>query len=165
MTRHRPRHWSRTTSYPLTPTLSPSGRGRSGFTILEMAIVIIIMGVLLTLVLPSFNRIGEQTRLDGSAQYLRSIWAAERIYWLENRAFTNSLASLDALGVLDPKIATGTDGSFDYEITAADATTFSARATRSGSTVWSGQITITQDGQVAGTLTSTTGTTLTPSQL
>ena len=141
------------------------GELRRGFTILEMAVVIIVMGVLLTLVLPSFNRIGEQTRLDASAQYLRSIWSAERIYWLENRSFTNSLASLDALGVLDPKIAAGDDGSFVYEITAADATTFSVRASRSGSSVWTGQITITQDGSVAGTLTSTTGTTLSPSQL
>lgn len=138
---------------------------RRGMSLVEMAVVIVIIGILLTLVLPAFNRVGEQARLDAAAQYLRSIWSAERVYWLENRSFTTSLANLDALGLIDPKILAGNDGSFDYSISAADATTFTVTATRSGSTVWSGTLSITQDGLVTGSIVGTAGRTLTPSEL
>ena len=134
-------------------------------SLVELAAVTIVIGILLTLVAPAFNTAREQHRLDASAQYLRSIWAAERIYWLENRTFADSLASLDSLGLLDPKIITGNDGSYDYAISDAGAATFTVTATRSGSAVWSGSITITQDGIVAGSLTGSSGKVLSPSEL
>jgi Tfp pilus assembly protein PilE len=108
------------------------------------------MGVLLALVVPSFSRVREQNQVDGAAQYLRSIWCAERVYWLENRTFADDLSLLDALGLIDPKVAGGNDGYFDYTISAATASTFTATATRNGSGVWNGTLTITEDGDVTG---------------
>ena len=131
--------------------------GRRGMTLLEVLIAITIIGILITFVVPSFNRVAEQSHVDGAAQYLRSIWSAQRVYWLENRTFTDSLSVLSDLKVLDSRIAGGSDGSFTYTITAAAADTFQATATRNGSSVWSGTLTIDQDGQVSGSVSKSGG--------
>jgi Tfp pilus assembly protein PilE len=130
----------------------------------EVGISITIAAILLAMIVPSFHRVAEQSHLDSSAQYLRSIWSAERVYWLEKRTFTTSFAELDSLGMVDPRIITGSDGYYTYSITDADATTFTVTATRAGSSVWAGQITITQSGQVAGQVTGS-GSTLVPPDL
>ena len=93
-------------------------------------IAIVIIGVLLSLVVPSFVRVAEQNRVDAASQYLRSIWSAERIYWLENKTFTSSLSDLQALGLIDTKIAAGNDGYFNYSITDATSSTFTVDAVR-----------------------------------
>jgi len=74
-------------------------------TLLEMSVAITIIGILVAFSIPSFSRVSEQNHLDAASQYLRSLWSAERVYWLENRTFTDSLASLDTLGLIDSKIA------------------------------------------------------------
>ena len=105
-------------------------RIRGGFTLVELSIAIVIIGVLLSLVVPSFVRVAEQNRVDAASQYLRSIWSAERIYWLENKTFTSSLSDLQALGLIDTKIAAGNDGYFNYSITDATSSTFTVDAVR-----------------------------------
>jgi len=140
----------------------PSRRIRRGATLLELSIAIIIMGILVAFVVPGFARVTEQNRVDVATQYLRSVWSAERVYWLEHRTFTNNLADLDALGLLDAKVATGDDGYFVYGITNATATDFTVNALRDGSGVWSGTLTITQDGEVTGFVSGSGGVVLTP---
>src|SRR5205814_5333175 len=80
---------------------SPS---HTGMTLLELAVVITVIGILVAFVIPSFNRVAEQSRLDAASQYLRSIWPAQRVYWLENRTFTDSLTPLGDMKLLDPRI-------------------------------------------------------------
>jgi len=125
-------------------------RSRKAFTLLELSICVIIVGILVAFTVPSFTRVTEQNHVDAASQYLRSIWFAERVYWLENRTFTDQLSNLNSLGLIDPKIAGGDDGYFQYTITAATSTAFSVTAIRNGSGVWSGTLTITQDGEVTG---------------
>ena len=120
------------------------------FTLLDLGICVIVMGILLAMVAPSFTRVTEQNRVDAAAQYLRSVWAAQRVYWLENRTFADSFGDMDSLGLIDPKIVVGSDGYFTYAIDSVTDTTFSITATRSGSGAWSGTLTITQDGEVTG---------------
>ena len=123
---------------------------RSGVTLLELGVCVIIASILLTLVVPSFSRVSEQNHVDAAAQYLRSIWSAQRVYWLENRTFATSLAPLNGIGLIDPKIASGNDGYFVYALTGVSADAFTVTATRNGSTRWSGSLTISQDGEVTG---------------
>ena len=58
-------------------------RTRRGYTLLELMIVVTIMGVLIAMPAPMFGRAIEQPKLDVAASNLRSIWAAERFYYLE----------------------------------------------------------------------------------
>ena len=44
-----------------------------------------MVGILVAFAVPSFGRVSEQSHVDMAAQYLRSVWSAQRIYWLENQ--------------------------------------------------------------------------------
>jgi type II secretory pathway pseudopilin PulG len=129
---------------------------------MELSVAVIIAGVLVAFVVPSFSRVNEQNKVDAAAQYLRSIWSAQRVYWLENRTFTTDLAALGSMGLIDPKIVGGDDGYFDYAIDSATSSAFSVTAIRDGSSVWSGTLTITEDGEVTGFVSGSGGTVLTP---
>jgi prepilin-type N-terminal cleavage/methylation domain-containing protein len=137
-------------------------KARRGFTLVELSIAVIIIGILLSFVVPSFVRVSEQNRVDAASQYLRSIWSAERIYWLENKTFTSSLSDLQALGLIDVKIGAGNDGYFNYSISGASASTFSVNATRAGSSIWTGTLHVSEVGDVGGFVGNTSGTVLTP---
>ncbi|HMF37878.1 MAG TPA: prepilin-type N-terminal cleavage/methylation domain-containing protein [Isosphaeraceae bacterium] len=131
-----------------------NGRGRTGrraYTLVEMSVVLIIMGIFITLAMPRFSRSVESARADVAGANLRAIWTAERIYWLDNRTYTTSLDVLVNLNLLDPSITSNT--SYTYLVTAADVATFTATAQRAPNVSWSGTVTITQDGGLTGTLT------------
>ena len=144
------------------PGQSRCAVARRAFTLLELSICIIVMGILVAFTVPSFSRVSEQNHVDAATQYLRSIWSAQRVYWLENRTFATSLASLDSLGLIDPAIVDGDDNYFDYVISDVSTTTFKVTATRHGSTVWSGSVAITQDGEVTGFVAGSGSAVLTP---
>jgi type II secretory pathway pseudopilin PulG len=115
-------------------------------------VVLTIIGILLYLSVPSFERGVEQARADLAAANLRALWSAQRLYWLENHTYTTSFSDLETL--LDPAILSA--GTFYvYQIQSADGTTFSATATRTGNTKWSGQFTIDQTGVVSGAVVAT----------
>lgn len=139
-----------------------AGRFRRGVTLLELSVSIIIVGILIAFVVPSFTHVTEQNHIDAATQYLRSVWSAERVYWLEHRTFTNNLTDLNALGLIDPKIAGGDDGYFVYGIANVSDDTFTVTAIRTGSSIWTGTLTITQDGEVSGFVSRSGGNVLTP---
>jgi prepilin-type N-terminal cleavage/methylation domain-containing protein len=134
---------------------------RRGVTLLEMSISITVMGILLALTVPSFSRVREQNQVDGATQYLRSIWCAERVYWLENKTFTDSMADLKGLNLIDAKLMAQTGG-YMYVISDATTASFTATATRTGSDHWTGTLQITQDGEVTGFVSDGGGSVLTP---
>ena len=129
-------------------------RARRGFSMVELMIVVTILMILVSTAIPSFHRSLEQSRADIAGANLQAIWSAERLYWLEYRTYTTSLTDLQALGLVDPIIVAGTD-SYTYAVTAADAASFSATATRTGSTRWSGSFAIAEDGSVSGVVQAT----------
>src|SRR5438045_7593232 len=107
----------------------PSRRTRCrGVTLLELAIAVTIIGILVAFTVPSFSRVSEQSHVDVAAQYLRSIWSAQRVYWLEHKTFATTLADLDAIRLIDSKIAVGNDGYFAYSLSNVAADTFTATA-------------------------------------
>jgi prepilin-type N-terminal cleavage/methylation domain-containing protein len=143
----------------------PRGRGRRfrrGVTLLELSVAIIIVGILVAFVVPSFTQVTEQNHVDAATQYLRSVWSAERVYWLEHRTFTNDFSTLNTLGLIDPKIAGGDDGYFLYGITNVSDETFTVGAIRNGSSLWTGTLSITQDGEVTGFVHHGAANVLTP---
>lgn len=138
---------------PGTTRRSSATRRYRGFSLIEVIVVMAVMAVLLSMAAPSFHRAVEQSRADIAGANLRAIWIAERVYWLEYRSYTNDEQSLISLGLLDPSIASAADP-YLYAITSAGTDTFSATATRSGSTVWSGVLSVDETGSVQGTITA-----------
>lgn len=117
---------------------------------MELSVVAVIIGILASIGIPSFQRGLEQSRTDLAAANLRSIWSAQRLYWLENREYAPDLATLESLELLDSAVASQVH--FTFAITSADADTFTAIASRASNTRWNGTLIIDQSGVVSGYL-------------
>ncbi len=126
-----------------------SRRGKGGVSLMEIMVVLTVIGILLSASVPSFVRSMEQAHADMSGANLRAIWNAQRLYWLENHAYATSLSILEATGLLDSTLVSGSPR-YSYAITFADADGFTATATRIGSGHWSGQFAISESGQLTG---------------
>ena len=147
------------------PTPQPNAdrsKPRRGFTLTELMVVMVMIGIMVAMSVPSYQRAIEQSRADIAAANLRAIWAAERLYWLENGKYTpapdpptpdTALQSLHDLGLIDGDIVAGMGG-YTYAITNGSANSFTATATRSGT---SGNFSISDLGVVGGTVTVGSG--------
>jgi type II secretion system protein G len=140
----------------ITPHSADRPPPRRGFTLVELMVVMAIVGVMVAMSAPSFQRAIEQSRADIAMANLRTIWAAERLYWLENHKYTSDIQKLQAMGVLDSSIPTtpaDTVGSYSYSVTvdaATEETSMTATATRAGTGTG---FTISDTGESSGTVT------------
>ena len=124
---------------------------RRGFSLFEVVVVLAIISVFIAMSVPSFRRTTEQAHTDIAAANLRALWSAQRFYWLDNRQYAVNLSDLQSL--LDPSI-TAASTPYVYTINVVDSNTFTATATRTGSTVWVGKISIDQTGAMTGSIQS-----------
>lgn len=142
-------------------------RPRRGFSLMELTVVMAIMGVLVTLPVPTFRRALEQSKLDTAAGQLRSIWAAERFYRLENGVYgsMSDLAGARGGSLVDASLsASAGSTSYQYAITLGDdRLSFVATATHPDQPGGTGALTIDQDGTLTSTVTFD-GAALTPSR-
>jgi type IV pilus assembly protein PilA len=125
-----------------------------GFTLTELMVVFAIIGAMAAMSVPSFQRAIEQSRCDIAAANLRTIWAAERLYWLEYQTYTSDLTILQSLKLLDPTINSTDAGGYNYSATVVSSSSVTAAATRSGSSQWSGSLSISGDGEISGVLSA-----------
>jgi prepilin-type N-terminal cleavage/methylation domain-containing protein len=122
------------------------GTVRLGYSLVETLVTLVIMGVLVSMGVPKFQLALEQSRANVAGANLRSIWSAQRLYWLENRAYAPDLPTLQSSNLIDPSLPAAT-APYAYGMTVStDGSSFTATATRSGSSSWSGSFTIASDG-------------------
>ena len=133
----------------------------AGFSLVEVMVVLTVIGILVAMALPSYERALEQSRANIATANLRAIWSAERFYWLENRAYTADLTILQTSGLLDPQVVLATSG-YVYSVPAADSNTMTANATRTGSARWSGAYQIDETGLISGSVEAAGQTPMTP---
>jgi type IV pilus assembly protein PilE len=141
-------------------------RDRRGFTLMEVVVVLTIMGVLIAIPIPTFQRAIEQSKLDVAAGHLRSIWAAQRFYRLEHGRY-GSLADLapgtaGADNLVEPSLISGTTF-YDYSIALTiDGQSFVATALHPVQTRCTGSLTIDDGGTLVSGVTYN-GEPMTPS--
>jgi prepilin-type N-terminal cleavage/methylation domain-containing protein len=135
--------------------------GRQAFSLVEIMVVLVVIDVLTALAVPHFQRAVEQSRADIAAANLRAIWAAEQLYWLDQRTYASDLSALQGCGLIDPQIVQAASG-YVYSLSAAGSSTFTATAVRTGSTVWSGEFDIDQTGLITGSIASAGQSSITP---
>ncbi len=103
-------------------------RSKSGFTLLEIIIVVIIIGVLASLALPRFFRTVEYSRASEALNSLTALrGATERFYAARNTYAAVVLTSLD---VEDPGVATNAHFAYSYVSTPYTTVGYTIRATR-----------------------------------
>lgn len=135
------------------------GVARPGYSLIETLVTLVIMSILAAMGVPRFQQSIEQAKANVAAGNLRSVWAAERLYWLENRSYAPDLATLQAANLIDSSLATAT-APYSYQVTVStDGSSFTATATRSGSAYWSGSFIIAMDGSFSGTVQASGGVT------
>ncbi len=138
----------------------PSRITKRAYSLIEMIITIMVVGVLISMGIPRFQQSLEQARANVAGANLQAIWSAERLYWLNNRVYAIDVnTALDTLLAANPNsplidvALTSTTASYTYKVTSLDnGVTFTATATRTGSSGWSGDWTIDQNGQTGGAI-------------
>ena len=136
----------------------PDRTAERGYSLIEMVVAIMVVGILISMGVPRFSQSLEQARANAAGANLQAIWSAQRLYWLENRTYAADLATLQSLTtpnfspLIDPSLVTAVTP-YTYVVTSPDdGNTFTATATRANSSGWSGSWTIDQNGNTSGAI-------------
>jgi len=139
-------------------------RAEAGVSLLETMVVLMVIGVL---AVPAFSKFGlalEQTRVDNAAAALETIWRAQRMHRFETGTFITDMNELERLLLVETALVQQTEP-FEFSLLVADIDTFTAQATRTGSGVWAGALTIDEVGTLDGSTQDGEGHDVTPGQL
>jgi type IV pilus assembly protein PilE len=127
---------------------------RKGFTLLELIIVIIIIGVLVSLGFAQFTRLAERARAGEAKLILGTLRKAQAANYIENNVYTTALSSLRTIAA--PPITADTSYYFTYSCT-TDGLCTATRLTSGGKAPqWSGTSGYTINATIAGIFSSST---------
>jgi prepilin-type N-terminal cleavage/methylation domain-containing protein len=62
-------------------------RSKGGFTLIEMMIVVVIIGILAALAIPKFMRAGAKSKQSEAKEVLKQIYTMQRAYFIENDSY------------------------------------------------------------------------------
>jgi prepilin-type N-terminal cleavage/methylation domain-containing protein len=70
-------------------------KNNRAFTLMEMLVVVLIIGVIASVAIPSYSLHIERVRSSEGVQSLTALLAAQKRYQLENSVYSTTLANLD----------------------------------------------------------------------
>lgn len=91
---------------------------RRGFTLLELVIVVIIVGILAAIGFVQYNKMIEKSRASEAKAVLGQIRRAEQAYYQENNAYTTTLGNL----IVNASSTCNSAFYFKYSLSSTDAT-------------------------------------------
>ena len=66
-----------------------------GFTLIELLVVVLIIGILVAIALPRYERAVEKSRSTEAILWLESYAKAQNLYYMATNSYTTDLNSLD----------------------------------------------------------------------
>ena len=120
-----------------------------GFTIIELMVALIIIGVLVSLAIPGFSRTKERA-FDKEAQIeLNLIAAGEKMYRAKIGSYYPSSGTVDKSDIEDNLQLDLSSSSWEYNITGLGGTNYNATAVRNGPASWGRQWLINATGDLS----------------
>jgi len=68
---------------------------RKGFTLIEMLVVVLIIGLLASVALPQYFKSVEKTRSAEGIEFIRAVISAQNRYWMKTGSYANDINKLD----------------------------------------------------------------------
>ena len=102
-------------------------KSASGFTLTELLVVIVIIGILAGLTIPKFRKTTTRAKATEAKLMLKEVYSLQKAYSLENDVYG---PSLEAIGFEQEQLKTqGGNARYNIEIVAVSDTGFTATAT------------------------------------
>ena len=104
---------------------------RSGFTLLELMIGLVVVTILASIAIPSFSKSIEKTKVKDAQTTLAAIYSSEKIYRLDQTSYGSLPNLVTSNYITDPDPANN-NTSWDFNVAGGGTNAFTATATRTG---------------------------------
>ncbi len=85
---------------------------KRGFTLIELLVVVLIIGVLVAVAVPQYNKAVDKSRLMNLIQMGTNVRKAQEVYFLQNGTYASNVSDLDV--VYEESCSRGTDLTYYY---------------------------------------------------
>lgn len=121
----------------------------SAFTLVELTIVVVMLGILATMAVPRVGKTVENTKVDQGVVGMQSIWLAQRRYRLQHESFAPSISVLVKDGFLHKRYEEN-ESPFLYGVKKRGKDGLLITARRDPSSGWKGELKLDERGRIQG---------------
>lgn len=75
-----------------------------GFTLIELMVVVLIIGILLAIAIPTFLGAREKAQNRSAQSNLRNALTAEKVYFVDNQLYSNNTETPPAITAIEPSL-------------------------------------------------------------